>query len=325
MWAGWWVGRRLTVVWVGCESGVGERWEEWALGEGRAQFCHMNGSSCRSLLTLSTIVHRLADGAHRQHLPYRDSKLTRLLQPCLGGSSRAVIISTISPAANAVEETLNTLRFASRARRVHNVPPSAESDAGTDGTSKEQLQEQLLAQLSAEVAFLRAQLRAQPSHANAHPSPSTQQLLPHSPSATSKGVTARNASPLCSPRAAASRHSCGATSPPAGLPWDGEPAVRAPQRSRSGPDGSATCRSQEGPYPPSSKEWRQRLDALGVQASVGAPGALVAGLRALEHTALMRAEVDAHAVRPLELDPLFLAPPHRCHAQQAQWQRAWTH
>lgn len=53
-----------------------------------------------------------------QHIPYRDSKLTRLLQPALSGNSRVAIICTISPDIEQSTETLSTLKFAKRAKMV---------------------------------------------------------------------------------------------------------------------------------------------------------------------------------------------------------------
>ena len=55
------------------------------------------------------------------HVPYRDSKLTRLLQNSLGGNSRTILLACCSPARNNYEESLNTLRYAQRARRVSNA------------------------------------------------------------------------------------------------------------------------------------------------------------------------------------------------------------
>ena len=63
---------------------------------------------------------RLAEGRQRSWLPFRNSKLTRILQPTLGGSSRAVVIATIHPGVSHAEETATTLRFASRAMKVQN-------------------------------------------------------------------------------------------------------------------------------------------------------------------------------------------------------------
>ncbi len=55
-------------------------------------------------------------------VPYRDSKLTRMLQDSLGGNSRTVMIACVSPADVHLEESLNTLRYADRARSIQNRP-----------------------------------------------------------------------------------------------------------------------------------------------------------------------------------------------------------
>lgn len=75
--------------------------------------CHIN----RSLLTLSTVIRKLSKGRHG-HVNYRDSKLTRILQPCLGGNARTAIICTLSPARSHVEQSRNTLLFACCAKEV---------------------------------------------------------------------------------------------------------------------------------------------------------------------------------------------------------------
>lgn len=54
------------------------------------------------------------------YIPYRDSKLTRLLQPSLGGNARITIICTVTAALMSVDETNNTLKFANRAKRIKN-------------------------------------------------------------------------------------------------------------------------------------------------------------------------------------------------------------
>ncbi|KAA0033760.1 kinesin-like protein NACK2 [Cucumis melo var. makuwa] len=75
--------------------------------------CHIN----RSLLTLGTVIRKLSKGRNG-HINYRDSKLTRILQPCLGGNARTAIICTLSPARSHVEQTRNTLLFACCAKEV---------------------------------------------------------------------------------------------------------------------------------------------------------------------------------------------------------------
>jgi hypothetical protein len=67
------------------------------------------------------VISALVDGKST-HIPYRDSKLTRLLQDSLGGNTKTVMIAAISPADYNYEETLSTLRYASRAKNIQNKP-----------------------------------------------------------------------------------------------------------------------------------------------------------------------------------------------------------
>ncbi|XP_073272728.1 kinesin-like protein KIN-7D, mitochondrial isoform X2 [Primulina huaijiensis] len=71
----------------------------------------------KSLLTLGTVIGKLSEGKS-SHVPYRDSKLTRLLQSSLSGHGHVSLICTVTPASSNMEETHNTLKFASRAKRV---------------------------------------------------------------------------------------------------------------------------------------------------------------------------------------------------------------
>jgi kinesin family protein 18/19 len=73
----------------------------------------------RSLLALGNCINSLVDSGKREaYVNYRDSKLTRLLKDSLGGNCRTVMIANISPASSNFEETLNTLKYASRARNI---------------------------------------------------------------------------------------------------------------------------------------------------------------------------------------------------------------
>ncbi|KAK1406689.1 hypothetical protein QVD17_38297 [Tagetes erecta] len=75
----------------------------------------------KSLMILGNVINKLSDGAkQRGHIPYRDSKLTRILQPALGGNAKTSIICTIAPEEVHIEETKGTLQFASRAKRITN-------------------------------------------------------------------------------------------------------------------------------------------------------------------------------------------------------------
>ena len=76
----------------------------------------------RSLLTLGNCINALCDasmkGNKKPYIPYRDSKLTRLLKDSLGGNARTVMIANISPSINTFEDTYNTLKYANRAKNI---------------------------------------------------------------------------------------------------------------------------------------------------------------------------------------------------------------
>lgn len=74
----------------------------------------------KSLLILGTVIKKLSENS--AHVPYRDSKLTRILQPSLGGNACTAIICTVTPASAYIEESLSTLKFASRAKTIKNTP-----------------------------------------------------------------------------------------------------------------------------------------------------------------------------------------------------------
>ncbi|CAN8264877.1 unnamed protein product [Cochlearia groenlandica] len=77
----------------------------------------------KGLLALGNVISALGDERKRKeggHVPYRDSKLTRLLQDSLGGNSKTVMIACVSPADTNTEETLNTMKYANRARNIQN-------------------------------------------------------------------------------------------------------------------------------------------------------------------------------------------------------------
>ena len=74
----------------------------------------------KSLLTLGRVINALVDRS--PHIPYRESKLTRLLQDSLGGRTKTCIIATIPPAKTNLEETLSTLDYAFRAKNIKNKP-----------------------------------------------------------------------------------------------------------------------------------------------------------------------------------------------------------
>lgn len=74
-----------------------------------------------SLSALGNVISALVDGRSK-YIPYRDSKLTRLLQDSLGGNTRTLMIACLSPAESNYEESLSTLRYANRAKSIQNRP-----------------------------------------------------------------------------------------------------------------------------------------------------------------------------------------------------------
>ncbi|KAF2298676.1 hypothetical protein GH714_024747 [Hevea brasiliensis] len=125
-------------------------------GSERASQTHADGARLRegchinlSLMTLTTVIRKLSVGKRSGHIPYRDSKLTRILQHSLGGNARTAIICTLSPALSHVEQSRNTLFFATRAKEVTN-------NAHVNMVVSDK---QLVKHLQKEVARLEAELR----------------------------------------------------------------------------------------------------------------------------------------------------------------------
>ena len=73
----------------------------------------------KSLLSLGNCINILSDTNKKgQFVPYRDSKLTRLLKDSLGGNTKTLMIACVSPSLSSYEETANTLKYAYRARNI---------------------------------------------------------------------------------------------------------------------------------------------------------------------------------------------------------------
>eukprot|EP01006_Ploeotia_vitrea_P023029 TRINITY_DN55479_c0_g1_i1.p1 TRINITY_DN55479_c0_g1~~TRINITY_DN55479_c0_g1_i1.p1 ORF type:complete len:762 (+),score=72.49 TRINITY_DN55479_c0_g1_i1:37-2322(+) len=93
-----------------------------AIGERFKESVNINAG----LLALGNVISALADTQQKRdrnkHIPYRASKLTRILQDSLGGNSHTLIIACVSPADNSFDETVSTLRYANRARNIKNKP-----------------------------------------------------------------------------------------------------------------------------------------------------------------------------------------------------------
>ncbi|GLT91456.1 hypothetical protein SLE2022_093420 [Rubroshorea leprosula] len=103
----------------------------------------------KSLSTLGLVIMSLVDLAHgkHRHIPYRDSRLTFLLQDSLGGNSKTTIIANVSPSICAAYETLSTLKFAQRAKLIQNDAKVNEDASGDVSALQRQIQK-LKGQLS---------------------------------------------------------------------------------------------------------------------------------------------------------------------------------
>ena len=107
------------------------------------------GNINQSLLTLGRVITALVE--HHGHIPYRDSKLTRLLQESLGGRAKTCIIATLSPAQDAVDESLSTLDYAHRAKNIRNKPEVNQRMSKTTAMREQALEtEQLRLELQAQ-------------------------------------------------------------------------------------------------------------------------------------------------------------------------------
>eukprot|EP00890_Picochlorum_soloecismus_P006336 jgi/Picsp_1/6703/NSC_04045-R1_125 kda kinesin-related len=106
------------------------------------------GNINKSLLTLGRVITALVEG--QVHVPYRDSKLTRLLRDSLGGKTKTCIIATIAPTVQCQEETMSTLDYAHRAKNIKNKPEVNQKISKTTH----------LKELAVEIARLKSELVA---------------------------------------------------------------------------------------------------------------------------------------------------------------------
>lgn len=104
------------------------------------------GNINKSLLTLGRVITALTENS--PHIPYRESKLTHLLQDSLGGKTKTCIIATISPSSGNFEETMSTLDYAQRAKNIKNKPE----------VNQKLAQKEVIKEYTEEIANLQKQL-----------------------------------------------------------------------------------------------------------------------------------------------------------------------
>ena len=131
------------------------------------------GARHAGLLSLANVIQALVDG--QKHVPYRNSKLTRLLQDSLGHNSRTVMVACVSPADSNFEETVNTLRYANRARNIKNKPIVNRDPSAAEIL----LLRQQLAAARAEIEVLRSGAPTRPAASLPASDLEVRQLTPH--------------------------------------------------------------------------------------------------------------------------------------------------
>jgi hypothetical protein len=113
-----------------------------SLGKGLRETTHINSS----LLVLGKVISALSAASElgrHGHVPYRDSKLTKLLADSLGGPSLAMMIGCVSPSSAAVDESTNTLHYLSAAKRIQNRPVVQHSQASGMAASLKSLRDEV--------------------------------------------------------------------------------------------------------------------------------------------------------------------------------------
>ncbi|KAL6952982.1 Kinesin-like protein KIN-12E [Sarracenia purpurea var. burkii] len=146
--------RKMAATYMNSESSrshsvftctIESRWERDSMTHirfGRLNLVDLAGSESLVIMSLVDLAH----GKHR-HVPYRDSRLTFLLQDSLGGNSKTTIIANVSPSICSANETLSTLKFAQRAKLIQNNAKVNE-DASGNVTALQRKIQQLQGQLS---------------------------------------------------------------------------------------------------------------------------------------------------------------------------------
>ena len=139
---------KLSVINLVDLAGSEKAGQTGATGDRLKEGCAIN----QSLTTLGTCISVLADKAMGKQkktvVPYRDSSLTRILQNALGGNSKTIMICAVSPSDMNFEESLSTLRYADRAKKIQNKAVINESP-----------QDKLIRELKAENEQLKKLLR----------------------------------------------------------------------------------------------------------------------------------------------------------------------
>lgn len=163
-----------------------------AEGDRRKEGININAG----LLALGNVISALSDPSKKStHVPYRDSKLTRLLQDSLGGNSTTLMIACVSPAEINLTETINTIKYAFRARNIRNKAERNEAEEWMTSDNLDHLRS-IISKLKSEVKTLKNVHRSTPSPQSSlksHPSSSFGIASPSSSLSDHEPVTSTSA------------------------------------------------------------------------------------------------------------------------------------
>ncbi|KAL0092158.1 hypothetical protein J3Q64DRAFT_1634651, partial [Phycomyces blakesleeanus] len=138
-----------------------------AQGDRRKEGIHINAG----LLALGNVISALSETPKKSlHVPYRDSKLTRLLQDSLGGNATTLMIACVSPTDSNLTETVNTIKYAHRTRSIKNKSERNETEEWTVNDNPEVLRS-IIAKLKSEIRSLRQPSPASSISSISKPSP----------------------------------------------------------------------------------------------------------------------------------------------------------
>ena len=151
------------------------------------------GAINRSLFALGKVISSLSSDS-TEHIPYRDSTLTKLLMDSLGGDVFTLMIATVSPAAGHVDESLCTLQYAHRAKGIQNTPTVHLATKRTPTVEDEELESNPEDDLRSEVAALRrevAELREENRRLRMESELGSSQQSPSPPRRSTTGYSSR--------------------------------------------------------------------------------------------------------------------------------------
>ncbi|EXX55281.1 Kip1p [Rhizophagus irregularis DAOM 197198w] len=184
------------------------------------------------LLALGNVISALGDpnkARHTTHIPYRDSKLTRLLQDSLGGNAKTLLIACVSPAEYNVNETVNTLKYANRARNIKNSAVVNQEEMGWNDVGHLQSLVIKLRQENNALKIANTTLGLQQQQQQQQQQPSTSGIV--TPGRVTPNLTPSRKNSIIQGRSTPTSGLPGRSTPTSGIPGRSTPTSGIPGRS----------------------------------------------------------------------------------------------